>query len=103
MARPRDPNTGMVVAREACVVIVGARAGVRHKRIVTDRHTSQPVEIDMTDPAWGWAENPVEGKTFVFKPFQRVPANHPAVKASPNSFVEIDSLNAAELELVTSG
>ena len=103
MGRPRNPNQGMVVAREACVVIVGAKAGVRHRRPVVDRHTGQTVDMDMTDPAWGWKENPIEGKTYVFKPYQRVPRSHEAVEASPDSFMEIEDLNDAELELVTSG
>jgi hypothetical protein len=92
----------MVVAKEACVVVVGAKAGKYHRREVVDRHTGAKVEIDMTDPAWGWEEDPVEGTSYVFKPLQRVPRSHPAVKTSPGSFMDLDDLDDAELELVSS-
>ena len=98
MPRPRDPNKGMVVAREAVVVIVGARAKTYERITVTHNKTGQEVEMDsdrIDDPG-------SEGMSYAFKQYQRVHRNHDAVKTSPGSFMPIEDLDDAELELVTS-
>ena len=99
MGRPRkDPNAGMVVAREAVVVIVGARAPTYDQVEVIDRRTSMPVMINKDQPK----DPGSEGIPYVFKQYQRVHRNHPAVKESPGSFMDIAELDDAELELVKS-
>ncbi|HEY7730250.1 MAG TPA: hypothetical protein VH950_05030 [Gaiellaceae bacterium] len=98
MARQRDPNKGMVVAREAVVVTVGAKPITYEQITVTDRRTGQQVTMDsdrVLDPG-------SEGIPYAFKQYQRVARSHAAVKTSPGSFIEIDELDDAELELVSS-
>lgn len=100
MPRQRDPNKGMVVAREACVVFVGARAPEYHIGRVKDRRTDQMVDVPLTE--YPPKDAGAEGRSYVFKQYQRVHRNHEAVKESPGSFMPIDELDDAELELVTS-
>jgi hypothetical protein len=100
MPGQRDPNRGMVVAREACVVFVGARAPVYHVASVRDRRTDQMVDVPLTE--YPPKDPGAEGRSYVFKQFQRVSKSHEAVKESPSSFMPVDELDDAELELVTS-
>lgn len=98
MGRPRNPNTGMVVAREAVVVIVGAKPPIYDQVTVIHNRTGEPVTMNKDRPR----VEAVEGIPYAFKAYQRVPASHPAVKESPGSFMQIDELDSAELELVVS-
>lgn len=98
MPQPRDPNRGMRFAREACVVIVGAKPAVYEQVEVIHNKTGQPVMMNKDQPL----EEAVEGMTYTFRQYQRVPATHPAVKESPGSFLKLEDMNDAELELVTS-
>lgn len=98
MGRPRkNPNTGMVVAREAVVVTVGARAPTYEQVEVTDRRTGNRVMINKDQPS----DPGSEGIPYAFRPYQRVARNHPAVKASPGAFIEIEELDESELEMVS--
>jgi hypothetical protein len=90
----------MVVAREACVVFVGARAPQYQIGKVRDRRTDQVVDVPLTE--FEPIDSGAEGRSYVFKQYQRVSKNHEAVKTSPGSFMEVDELDDAELELVTS-
>jgi hypothetical protein len=88
----------MVVAREACVVTVGARNATYEQITVVHNKTGERVTMNsdrVLDPTR-------EGIPYVFKQYQRVLRTHPAVKESPGSFIDIDDLDDAELELVTS-
>ena len=101
MGRPRkDPNAGMVVAREAVVVTVGAVAPTYQIGQVRDRRTDQIVDVPLTE--YDPVDPGSEGMAYAFKQYQRVHRNHPAVKTSPGSFMNIEELDDAELELVTS-
>jgi hypothetical protein len=90
----------MVVAREACVIWVGARLPVYQMGKVRDRRTDQVVDVPLTE--YPPIDPGAEGRSYVFKQYQRVSKSHEAVKESPGSFMEIDDLDDAELELVTS-
>lgn len=94
----RDPNKGMRFAREAVVVIVGARAPVYEQVPIQHNRTGEIVMMNKDQPS----DPGSEGMTYTFKQFQRVPATHPAVKESPGSFMSLEEMSDAELELVTS-
>jgi hypothetical protein len=98
MPRQRDPNRGMVVAREAMVVIVGAEPPVYDQITVIHNKTGEPVTRNMDEPRIP----AVEGIPYPFRPYQRVSKTHPAYKQSPHLFLEIDELDDAELEMVSS-
>ena len=98
MGRPRkNPNAGMVVAREPVVVIVGAKAPTYEQVEVTDRRTGNRVMINKDQAS----EPGSEGIPYAFRAYQRVARNHPAVKESPGSFIEIEDLDESELEMVS--
>lgn len=94
----RDPNKGMRFAREAVVVFVGARPPVYEQVPIVHNRTGETVMMNKDQPS----DPGSEGVPYTFKQYQRVPATHPAVKASPSSFMTIDEMSDAELELVTS-
>ena len=89
MGRPR--TKGMVEAREAVVVIVGAKAAVYDQVEVTHNKTGQRVMINKDYPR----EEAVEGMPYAFKPGEKVRRDHPAVGACPGAFREIDSEEVA--------
>lgn len=84
MGRPR--TKGMVEAREAVVVIVGAKAAVYDQIEVIHNKTGQKVRMDKDHPR----EEAVEGIPYAFKPGEKVRRDHPAVQTSPGSFREVD-------------
>lgn len=96
----RDPNKGMVVAREAVVVTVGAKAPTWQIAKVRDRKSDEIKDVALTE--FPPLDPGSEGIPYAFKQYQRVHKDHPAVKTSPGSFMPIDDLDDAELELVTS-
>ena len=79
----------MMVAREACVVVVGARPVEYGKVTVTHNKTGERVTIDnqneIVDPG-------SEGIPYVFKTLQKVSSNHPAVKDAPGCFIPLDDV-----------
>lgn len=96
MGRPRNPNRGMVVAKEAVVIVVGARPATYERITVVSRRTGERVEMDsdrIDDPG-------DEGVQYGFKPYQRVARTHPAVLQSPHHFMDIEELDESELEMV---
>lgn len=75
-------------AKQACVVVVGARPIEYQKRIVRDRHTGKLAEIDMhelppVDPG-------DEGIGYAFKADEEVWSDHPAVLDAPGCFLPVD-------------
>jgi hypothetical protein len=74
-------------AKEAIVVVVGARPIQWQKKIVRDRHTGKLVEIDLHEAPP--VDEGDEGTPYVFKRGEQVWADHPAVKACPSAFVPI--------------
>ena len=89
------PNTStdveVVIAREAVVVVVGARPRVYGRITVKDRRTGLDVEIDDTD------NPPLDegdlGLSYAFREGQRVRASHPAVEACPGAFRAVDAVD----------
>jgi hypothetical protein len=83
-------------AREAVVVIVGASAGVARTIVVRNRHSGRLVEVPIPPPESPWLVEPVDGTTYVFRRAERVLSNHPAVLASPGSFIPYLPVPAGE-------
>ena len=88
----------MMVAREACVVTVGARP-IEYAKIRTyDKHSEKWVEIDnqmdVVDPG-------DDGISYTFKKFQKVSPNHEAVKDAPSAFMPFSEIDETDAELVT--
>jgi hypothetical protein len=96
MGRPRNQQ---MVAREACVITVGARPIEYGKVTVRDRKTGEAVTIDnqneIVDPG-------DEGIPYAFKAFQKVSSNHPAVRDAPGCFMPLDEVDEVDRELVKS-
>lgn len=84
---PIKTKPGWVEARQACVVVVGARPIKYQRRIVRDRHTGKLVEIDIHELPLEDEGDP--GETFVFKPREQVAADHPAVLDAPSLFMPV--------------
>lgn len=80
-------KTGKVKAREACVVVVGARPPEFRKVIVRDRHTGLLAEVELAPSESPPIDEGDEGHTYVFRRGEEVDPDHPAVEASPGSFV----------------
>lgn len=92
---PRS-RSGMVAAKEAIVIVVGARPRKFGRQTVTNRRTNERVEIDYTDSDYEnhrdyEPEDP--GIPYAFKAYQKVPRSHPAVQQSPHAFVELDDVD----------
>jgi hypothetical protein len=96
MGRPR---TQTMVARDACVVVVGARPIEYGKVTVTHNKTGEQVTIDNQNDV---VDAGSQGTSYVFKPLQKVSSNHPAVKDSPSSFMPLEEVDEADLEFVKS-
>lgn len=92
MARKR----GMVVAKEAIVINVGAKPTQYRQIEVTDRRTGDRVVIPDTDGPPAVEEDP--GVPYAFKANEKVAADHPAVRANPGAFMSLEE--AEELDLV---
>jgi hypothetical protein len=88
MGRPR--KNPMMVAKEAVVVVVGARPIEYAKITVTHNKTGERVTIDnhnnVVDPG-------SQGVSYAFKAYQKVPATHPAVKDAPQFFIPADEVD----------
>jgi hypothetical protein len=76
----------MMIAKEACVIVVGARPIEYQKKIVRDRHTNKLVEIDLHEAPLADEGDP--GVTHVFRKGEAVEADHPAVLDAPGLFRE---------------
>ena len=94
---PATKKKGTMVAREACVIVVGARP-VEYGKVKVRNRNDEIVEIDnqnvIIDPG-------DEGIPYAFKAFQKVNPNHPAVKDSPSSFMPLDEVDEDDLDSVT--
>lgn len=86
MPRTRTADSNMVVAKEAVVIVVGARPieygkiTVRHNR--TGNLETIDNQNDIVDPG-------DEGMPYAFKENQKVSKNHPAVKECPGAFLPL--------------
>jgi hypothetical protein len=82
-------------AREAVVVVVGARAPEWRTRIVRDNKTGRLAEVSLVGE-----EDPIDpgdpGRTYVFKKGERVLSDHEAVIDCPGMFMEAEELVLVE-------
>lgn len=84
---------GMVVARHAFVWVEGARPVEYEQITVIDRKTGQPVTMNSDRVV----DQGSDGIPHTFKAYQRVPRNHPVVKAKPGYFMELDEVEDPDL------
>lgn len=82
-------SVGKVRAREAILIVVGARAPVYEKRIVRDRHSGKLCEVDL-NPERPPLDEGDPGMHYVFAKDEEVEADHPAVLATPSAFVQVE-------------
>ena len=97
--------SGIVVAREAIVIEVGGKPRKYGTVDVTDRKTGEKKTIPYTDSNYDQHvdyEEEVQGVPYAFRPMQKVPANHPAVKACPGAFMPLSEVDDLDAELLTS-
>jgi hypothetical protein len=78
-----------VRAREAMVVIVGARAPTYHTQLERNRRTNLIEEV-VLNPERPPIDPGDEGRTYVFKRDEEVYDDHPAAVQSPHLFVPVD-------------
>lgn len=98
MPRQRDVNAGMVIAKEAIVIVVGAEPPKYETFTAPNHRTGELVEFKKDEPY----DQGKDGIPYVFRAYQRVPRDNPAVKACPSGFVEVEDLTDAEQELIAS-
>lgn len=77
-----------VRAREACVIVVGARPVEWPKIMVRDKRTGKLAEIDHHEA--GPLDPGSEGIPYAFKKDEQAWDDHPAVLDAPGCFVPID-------------
>jgi hypothetical protein len=83
---PTKEAEKMLVAREAVVVVVGARAPEFEKKVVRDRRTGKLAEVTLHEaPPLDEGD---EGTSYVFRKGEFVEADHPAVLDCPGMFRE---------------
>jgi hypothetical protein len=82
----------MMIAKEACVTVVGARPIQYQRKIVRDRHTGKLVEIDLHEAPPVDEGDP--GTTYVFRKGEAVEADHPAVLDAPGLWREPNEFDA---------
>lgn len=75
-----------VVAKEAIVVVVGARAPVYEQVTVRHNKTGEMVKMNKDYPS----DEGDAGVPFAFKAGEKVSRSHDAVKACPGAFVDED-------------
>lgn len=79
---------GVVVAKEAIVITVGAVPPKYEQVQVINRRTGEPAMISKDEPY-----DPGDlGIPYTFKANERVAKSHPAVKANPGAFAELDDV-----------
>jgi len=95
---PATKKKGTMVAREACVITVGARPVEYQKITVTHNKTGERVEIDNQNVIIDEGDL---GMSYAFKAFQKVNPNHPAVKDAPGCFMPLEDVDESDLDSVT--
>ena len=88
MPEAKTKKRAKVKARDAIVVVVGARPPEWRKVIKRDRHTHQLVEVVLNeiDPI----DEGDQGRTYVFARNEEVEADHEAVLDCPGAFAPVD-------------
>jgi hypothetical protein len=80
----------MMVAREAIVVVVGAKPIVYGEITVTHNRTNERVTIPNQNEI---VDEGDDGIPYAFKANQRVRKDHPAVKTCPGAFIPADEVD----------
>lgn len=96
----RDPNKNMMVAKDAIVVVVGAKPIEYGKITVRSNKTQELVEIDNHNNI---VDEGSEGTPYSFRAYQRVHKSHPAVKACPGAFIPADEVDETVVEAMQVG
>ena len=87
MATKTKPSK--VKAKQACVIVVGARPIEWQRRIVRSNRTGKLAEIDMHElPP---VDEGSEGIPYVFRADEEAWDDHPAVLDAPGCFVPVDA------------
>lgn len=97
MARQKTKHSGWVVAKEACVINVGARPIEYEKVEVVNNKTNETEVIDNHNRIIDEGD---EGVPYAFKAFQKVNASHVAVQESPDLFIPLDEVDDADRDQV---
>ncbi len=79
-----------VKAREAVVVVVGARSPVYKTALVRNRHTGLVQEVEMQPPEAEPLDPGSTGRSYVFKRGEEVEADHEAVLDAPGEFEPVE-------------
>ena len=82
-------KVGKVKAREAMVVVVGARPPVPDTRFVRDRHTRRIVEVPMV-PELPYLDEGDLGRSYIFTKDEEVAGDHEAVLDAPGAFEPVE-------------
>jgi hypothetical protein len=96
----RAAKKGTLVAREAIVIVVGARPVKYQRKTVLNRRTGEMQEIEMTDPGWPPEDEGADGVPYVFRVGQRIHPGHPAYESAKAKDVFLPLEEAEEQELV---
>jgi hypothetical protein len=78
-----------VKAREAVVVVVGARPPVYKTALVRNRHTGLVEEVPMPPPEAEPLDPGSTGRSYVFRRGEEVEADHEAVLDCPGMFEQV--------------
>jgi hypothetical protein len=78
-----------VQAREAMVVVLGARAPVYKTVIVRDKHTGKLAEVPLAPIEHPPLDEGDPETTYVFSKGEKVLSDHPAVLDGPHRFVPV--------------
>lgn len=92
--KTKNPHSGWVVAKEACVINVGARPLEYEKVEVRNERTN---ELETIDNHNNIIDEGDEGVPYAFKAFQKVNANHVAVAEAPGMFIPLAEVDEEDL------
>lgn len=96
MAQTKNKSNWMV-AKEAIVVVVGAKPPVYAEIEVKDDRTG---EMKKRIESTVVVEEGEHGVGYSFRAYQKVHKSHPAVKANPGAFIPLEELDEDLEELV---
>jgi hypothetical protein len=88
-------DSDYVLAKDAAVIVVGARPPQYGTVTVIDNKTGNPVEIPNQQIV---VDEGDEGTTYVFRQGQRVHRSHPAVADCPGQFVSAEDADALMIQ-----
>lgn len=92
MATKASTASRWVMAREAVVVVVGARAPTFRTVYVRNRHTGRVEEVPLAPCEAPPLDEGDPGQTYVFRKHEKVLSDHPAVVDGPHRFIPYEKL-----------